>query len=100
MTHEPIYRPARQTGRTQAQLAQAPRGATYIWPNSVLSYPIRMAAKLGRTDLVFKPRSWLSDRYVRGLRLPAVVLDHAVERLTPEERYALEIVHASGSEVL
>jgi hypothetical protein len=96
MTYEPIYRPARQSGRTHAQIAQAPRGATYIWPTSDLSYPTRIAAKLGRTDLEFKRRSWLSEKHVRGLRLPAVVLDHALEGITPDERYALDILHASA----
>ena len=69
----------RQTGRTSRQMMEAPPGATFVWNNSMLDYPRSLAADLGRTDLIIRPRSWLDPMRVRGLRGLTVVLDHAIE---------------------
>jgi hypothetical protein len=66
----------RQVGRTSRQMLDAPIGAAFLWLRDELSYPRNLARHLGRTDLKIVGPSWLQHGW-RGLRLPALVLDHA-----------------------
>lgn len=69
----------RQTGRTTQQIADAPRGAVFVWCNSCTWYPQELARKLGRDDLVVRPMSWLQSRNVMGRDFPGVIVDHAAQ---------------------
>ena len=67
----------RQTGRTTQQIADAPRGAVFVWCNSAIEYPRALAKKLGRDDVVVRPMSWLAPQNTDGHTFAAVVIDHA-----------------------
>lgn len=66
----------RGTGRTKNQMAQAPADAVFVWCNSNLFYPKKLALHIGRSDLQIKPRNWVMSQQWMGLRR-AVVIDHA-----------------------
>lgn len=68
----------RQTGRTTKQMQDAPVGSVFIWCNNRLGYPKMLAHELGREDLKIVGPSWLTDRRYQGLRVPAILLDHAL----------------------
>jgi hypothetical protein len=68
----------RQIGVTTQQMQQAPLGATFVWCNGHLQYPVLLAKKLGREDLIIRPMSWLSKPCnVMGHGLRHVIIDHA-----------------------
>lgn len=67
---------SRQTGVTAQQMRDAPRDSVYIWVNQHLSYPLRLAAILGRDDLKVVSPGWLRPSNVYGQRRE-VVVDHA-----------------------
>lgn len=69
----------RGTGRTTQQMHAAPLGAVFVWCNGHVSYPQALAKKLGRTDLVVRPLSWLEPLNVMGRDLQGVTLDHAAQ---------------------
>jgi hypothetical protein len=77
----------RGSGRTTQQMQRAPKGAIYIWCNSHLDYPKRLASQLGRQDLVLVRPDWLSDRRYMGQRLSGIIIDHATT--LSEEQLAL-----------
>ena len=79
-----IERP-RQTGRTRAQMQDAPQKAVFVWCNNQLHYPRCLAVEIERTDLEIVGVSWLEGHNARGRRLSAIVLDHACD-LTERQR--------------
>jgi hypothetical protein len=72
----------RQTGRTTRQMQHAPIDAVFVWCNSDLYYPKKLAQALGRNDLQIKPRSFIRSKAWMGL-CRAVVVDHALPYATP-----------------
>lgn len=69
----------RRSGSTTSQLKNAPLGAAFVWVNGDLHYPRKLAESLGRKDLrMFSPGS-VGNGALRGLRLPAVIVDHAAD---------------------
>lgn len=85
----------RQTGRTTQQMADAPKGAVFVWCNSRTSYPHDLAKKLDRQDLVVRPLSWLAPRNVMGRDFPGVIVDHAAHP-DNEAHEALYYLRARG----
>ena len=81
MTDKPRMR--KLTGLTTNQMLKAPVGATYVWVNSNLCYPKKLARHLGRQDLEIVRSSWLTFRNCNGRRVSALILDHGLE--TDEE---------------
>lgn len=69
---------SRQIGATTQQMKDAPLGATFVWCNGLLHYPVLLAKRLGREDLIVRPLSWLStpNNFV-GQNLTNVIIDHA-----------------------
>lgn len=86
----------RQTGRTTRQMKSAPQGAVFVWRNGQIEYPIALAKKIGREDLVVKPMSWLEPRNVMGRTLPGLVLDHAAPMLSDAGYEALMYARSRG----
>lgn len=66
----------RGTGRTAEQMKMAPKGAIFVWCNSAMDYPRRLARSAGRSDLKIVAPSWLSRERLMGF-YGDVVLDHA-----------------------
>lgn len=66
----------RWTGKTSKQMLESPEGAFFIWCNSHLDYPKRLAEKLGRTDLNIVSPRWIDDMKWMGLNISGVVVDH------------------------
>lgn len=67
----------RGSGSTTNQLKNAPIGAIFVWVNGHLYYPRKLAESLGRQDLrIFSPGS-VENGALRGLRVTAVIVDHA-----------------------
>lgn len=72
----------RGSGKTSVQMVKAQRCATFLWCSDHLHYPRDLARRLGRNDLRIVGPAWLQHGW-RGLRLPELVVDHAVpEHLT------------------
>ena len=67
----------RQTGRTANQMLSAPKGSLFIWCREDTSYPKHLAYYLGRSDLKIVSPGHLEGHSLRGLRVPAVIVDHA-----------------------
>lgn len=67
----------RGDGSTTRQMKDAPKGAHFVWVNSLIDYPKALAKKIGREDLVIVSPSFLSDNRWRGLRFSGLVIDHA-----------------------
>jgi hypothetical protein len=67
----------RGTGRTKAQMLNAPRGAIFVWVNHHLDYPRALARSIGRDDLEFVSPERLEYSCFDGRELSAVILDHA-----------------------
>lgn len=68
----------RGTGRTTRQMQEAPHGSVFIWCNDSTNYPRQVAKELGREDLKIFRLDVLDDRnQLRGLLIPAIILDHA-----------------------
>lgn len=75
--------PERGTGRTTAQIKDAPHGAYFVWCNDNTAYPTRLAIELGRRDLtIVAPRD--VPHVLAGRRKVAVVVDHAAKLKTRE----------------
>ena len=70
--------PLRQTGVTTRQMMEAPQGAIYVWPNSHLDYPRRLARHLDRLDLKIVSAGSVRFETVAGKRVTMIV-DHAAE---------------------
>lgn len=68
--------PLRQTGVTTRQMMEAPKGAIYVWINSHLDYPRRLADHIGRRDLVIVSAGSVRLETVMSKRV-AMVADHA-----------------------
>ena len=69
----------RGSGSTTNQIKNAPIGAVFVWVNGDLTYPRRLAESLGRADIrMFSPRT-VGNGALRGLRVPAVIVDHAAD---------------------
>jgi hypothetical protein len=79
----------RQTGITTKQMQNAPKGAVYVWCNSVLGYPRDLAKKIERTDLEIVSPHWLTDQRWRGRSLTGLELDHTC-RLDEREYQSFE----------
>jgi hypothetical protein len=78
-------------GITTSQMRRAPRGAIYVWLNSSMSYPRKLAKDLGRDDLRIVPPAFFDSRSHIWDSTRAVVLDHATvlnsEQLRSYEEY-------------
>jgi hypothetical protein len=72
----------RQTGITTQQMQHAPEGALFVWVNERLDYPLRLAAKLHRTDLLIVAPGTVTLKMVAATRKPMVV-DHAAQWTRP-----------------
>jgi len=70
------YEATRQTGITTKQMVEAPKGAWFVWPTSGLSYPAKLARRLGRQDLRIVQMLHLSPGWVY-CTTGDVVIDHA-----------------------
>jgi hypothetical protein len=68
----------RGTGRTKAQMLDAPHKAIFVWCNGQLHYPRVLARHLGRTDLeIVSPEQIEHWQNFMGRELTGVVVDHA-----------------------
>lgn len=86
----------RGTGSTTRQIQSAPKNATFVWCNEHFQYARDLARRLGREDVVVKPRSALSNHSLMGLNC-AVIVDHAlfdVKPVTAREYEALQYILA------
>ena len=61
-----------QSGKTSEQMKAAPKGAVYVWVNSMLGYPKALARAVGREDLRI-----VGPHMVEVLRGREMVVDHA-----------------------
>lgn len=69
---------APQSGRTSAQMRNAPESAVFVWCNGHFYYPKMLARQLGRSDLIIiSPDELAEGRVVRGRK--HIVIDHAAE---------------------
>lgn len=84
----------RRTGKTTRQMQAAPKGSVFVWCNSMLSYPRRLAKELGRDDLVIVGPGFLDERS-RGRRASSVIVDHAA-RLRKDQADEIAILAMSG----
>lgn len=66
----------RGTGRTKAQMMEAPEGAIFIWCNGHTDYPKRLAKMAGREDLRIEPKEFFEGNRHSGTDKP-LILDHA-----------------------
>jgi hypothetical protein len=75
---DPIPEAFAGSGRTTAQLRDAPPGALFVWCEDSVTYPRMLARQLGRFDIKVIGLSVFCDggEAVRGMRC-AVVVDHA-----------------------
>lgn len=64
-------------GITTKIIKSLEKGAVFIWCNSHLHYPKRLAADLGREDLEIVSPSWLERQAWRGRTFTDIRLDHA-----------------------
>ena len=88
----------RQSGRTAAQLRDAPKGALFVWCNDVPAYARALADSLGRADPHIEALSVLEHG---GFRLGlgrAIVLDHAIVS-TPKIAAGLRAVELLNANV-
>lgn len=79
----------RGTGRTTKQIVDAPIGAVFVWGQSVIDYPVALAAKLGRDDLWIVPPRWLDlllEGTWSGIRFSGIVIDHAAQLTEIQEK--------------
>lgn len=67
----------RGSGVTTSQIQSLPHGGVFVWCNSQLDYPKRLAATLGRSDIQIVSPSWLEDGRWRGMRLKGLHIDRA-----------------------
>lgn len=74
----------------------APNGSVFVWCNSAVEYPKRLAKAIGRDDLVVRPLSWLERHNVEGRKLVGLVLDHAAPILSTAGYEALRYVRRNG----
>ena len=83
----------RGTGRTSAQIANAPDGAIFVWCAKNTRYAQELAKKLLRTDLKIVSSSWLRIENVIGRRGLCVVVDHAMD-MDKSQREAMDEIYA------
>jgi hypothetical protein len=70
---------AAQLGRTADLMRHAPHAAVFVWPFvESIGYAKDLSCHLGRHDLEIRPMSDLE--YLRGRKLPGLVIDHACYR--------------------
>lgn len=80
----------RGTGRTTNQMLEAPQGSLFVWCNSQLWYPQKLAQVLRRTDLIIVAPHTLCENMM-GRIYSAVILDHAgYEMISPQQFHWLE----------
>jgi hypothetical protein len=77
----------RGTGETTRQMQNAPKGSVFVWCNSYLEYPVRLAISIGRDDLLVKSPGWL-EKSGRGSEFRNIVVDHAAS-LSAEQSASL-----------
>lgn len=100
LNHMHIEQGIRSTGRTTVQIKRAPHGAYYIaWREQYARALEKFAANLGREDLMFVGPTFLSEGRWHGLRIPAIVVDHATwDQLTGEDIDRLyDVLQATGA---
>ena len=83
----------RGTGRTTAQIANAPTGAVFVWCAKNTSYVLALAKKLSRDDLKIVSPEWLRIENVIGRRGLCVVIDHALD-MDKSQRKAMDEIYA------
>ena len=86
--------PLRGTGRTSRQMQEAPRGAMFVWCNFGLDYPMWLARKLGREDLMIVSPDALLQDWLRGKSGPVIVIDHDAKLTKAQSRAYLRLVPA------
>lgn len=74
----------RQNTLTATAMMKAPLGASYVWCNNELWYPIELCKKLRRPDIRIHWPRWLDTNAPHSVR-GQIIVDHAL-RLTPEQR--------------
>ncbi len=77
------------TGQTSRAMLDAAPEAFYVWCNGNLSYPKRLAASLGRSDLRILRIGEFNQRTLSGYRGIEVVVDHATKLLADQVEYLL-----------
>lgn len=85
-----------QPGRTTRQMKSAPLGAVYVWGDSRLEYPKKLARSIGREDLDVRPLTWLGMRNVVGRKISGLVLDHAAPSLSNDAYETLFYLRMKG----
>lgn len=76
----------RQTGKTTRAMLEAPRGATFVWCNAALAYPVALAKYLGREDLQIVPASRITHDWLAGRKVKIVLDPDTWRMLTREQR--------------
>lgn len=85
----------RGTGRTTRQIIDAPLGSHYVCVGRVTFSEADLLHKHGRSDITLHARQQLSDTiWWRGMRLPNLILDHAIELTAPEAMVYRNIANA------
>lgn len=79
-------------GVTTRQMREAPKGAIYIWPNSELGYPKRLAEVIGRKDDLYIVSIFNLDPQAVYGQDRKFVLDHAC--ITMNRSWPTKAVHA------
>ena len=82
----------RGSGRTTRQIASLPDGAIFVWVGYETRYARKIAEELGKKIRV-EPRSWIMSHNWRGVDLPFVEVDHALEPTPSERDNLLSIAH-------
>ena len=78
---------ARGTGQTTQQLKGAPTGAIFVWLNSDLWYPRKLALELGRKDLKIVGPAFLTNKgNFMGRGYMEIIFDHAFRADTERKR--------------
>lgn len=86
----------RGTGRTTAQIANAPTGAVFVWCAKNTSYALALAKKLSRDDLKIVGPEWLRIESVIGRRGLCVVVYHAL-LMNNSQRNAMDEIYARNA---
>ena len=95
MTKPHDLRSLRGTGRTTAQIKDAPQGAYFVTEHGAhCDYVHQLCEVLGRTDLKLMRLTYLNVNTFRGRHITGLIVDHGI-RLTAEHRAC--ILHAQAS---
>ena len=65
-------------------MQNAPKDAIYVWVNSRLDYPKRLAESIGRNDLQIVTPYWFDSEKWRGRKFSEIIVDHAATLTTKQ----------------